>query len=85
MAEVSAHQGALFARMSQTIGNAAAKYWLGVAGVITAAGILWGASFALQSSIALQHLNDKQEAMQATLVQVQDDVKDIKARLNSKP
>jgi hypothetical protein len=86
MADTAAEkQEALLQRMAQTIGDTAAKYWIGVAGVITAAGILWGASFALQSSIALQRLNDQQESMRATLAQVQDDVKDIKQRINSRP
>lgn len=71
-------------KMSQTIGDAAAKWWLGVAGVITAAGILWGASFAFQTSLAMQRLNDKQDDMGNRLEQVQNDVNDIKHRLGSK-
>lgn len=76
---------AFWDKMAQTIGDTAAKYWLGVAGVVTAAGIMWGASFAFQTSIAMQRLNDKQDDMGNRLEQVQNDVNDIKHRLGSRP
>lgn len=83
---VSTHDEKVFwNRMAQTIGDAAAKWWLGVAAVLTSAGILWGASFAFQTSLAMQRLNDKQDDMGNRLEQVQNDVNDIKHRLGSKP
>lgn len=67
--------------MVQTIGDTAAKWWLGVCGVVTAAGILWAAAFAFQSSIAMQRLIDKQDSMAETLHQVQDDIRDLRQRV----
>lgn len=85
MVVVTQAERAFWEKMSQTIGDAAAKWWLGIAGVLTAAGILWGASFAFQSSLALQHLNDQQATMQGTITQIQNDVNDIKHRLDARP
>ena len=85
MVTVAQREKAFVEKMAQTIGDTAAKWWLGIAAVLTSAGILWGASFAFQSSLALQHLNDQQADMQRTVSQIQNDVNDIKHRLDSKP